>query len=264
MYVCIPGPRTNPCMHTSTLLNALLHEVRTGRVSMRPPSAMASTSSSSVSLRPTHFLALRLGSPALHAHVAELQRAVIARAPLLSDCAVPPLKSHLTAFVLHAADEEAVSAAAEALDNCRPLATAYFADTPPHVQLRGLSSFGRNVLYADVVPDDNTERLRAFIIAVAKEFVACGVLSDRAHKAWTPHLTLLKTSRAKGHKGRRALAIRPQDWAALKSEADLGTHPLPTLALCSMAGQQPDGYYVEVSKIPLIGHGSIDDGGGVM
>ena len=86
---------------------------------MRPPSTVtASAASSAASPRPTHFLALRLGNPALHAHVAELQRAVIARSPSLSDCAVPPVKSHLTTFVLHAPDEEAVSAAAEALDAC--------------------------------------------------------------------------------------------------------------------------------------------------
>ena len=141
---------------------------------MRPPSTVtASAASSSALPRPTHFLALRLGNPALHAHVAELQRAVIARSPSLADCAVPPVKSHLTTFVLHAPDEEAVSAAAEALNACRPLAAAHFAEAP-RVQLRGLSSFGRNVLYADVVPDDDAARLRAFVAAVTEEFVARG------------------------------------------------------------------------------------------
>ena len=225
---------------------------------MRPPSTVAaSAASSSASPRPTHFLALRLGNQALHAHVAELQRAVIARAPSLTDSAVPPAKSHLTTFVLHAADEEAVSAAAEALDACRPLASAHFAEAPPRVQLRGLSSFGRNVLYATVVSDDDAARLHAFVAAVTEEFVARGVLPHGAQKAWTPHLTLLKTSRVKGRKGGRALAIRPQDWAGLEEAADLGTHPLPTLALCAMAGQQPDGYYVQVSEIPLIGSGDV-------
>ena len=224
---------------------------------MRPPSTVtASAASSSASPRPTHFLALRLGNPALHAHVAELQRAVIARSPSLADCAVPPVKSHLTTFVLHAPDEEAVSAAAEALDACRPLAAAHFAEAP-RVQLRGLSSFGRNVLYADVVPDDDVARLRAFVAAVTEEFVARGVLANGAQKAWTPHLTLLKTSRVKGRKGARALAIRPQDWAGLEEAADLGTHLLPTLALCAMAGQQPGGYYVQVSEIPLMGSGGV-------
>ena len=135
---------------------------------MRPPSTVTA-SAASASPRPTHFLALRLGNPALRAHVAELQRAVIARSPSLADCAVPPVRSHLTTLVLHAPDEEAVSAAVEALNACRPLATAHFAEAP-RVQLRSLAHVRG---YAPGLGQHAAARTRGEWRAQARGFGSC-------------------------------------------------------------------------------------------
>ena len=62
--------------------------------------------------RPTHFVALPLPSPALHAGMAALQDRVVAHLPkVLSRCVVPPAKAHLTLFVLEATTPERVEAA---------------------------------------------------------------------------------------------------------------------------------------------------------
>jgi len=226
--------------------------VRTEQLTMRPPTRAAVLSLASTSSRPTHFLALRLASPALHAAVAETQQAVIERAPALAGCDVPPAKSHLTAFVLHCADEDAVAAAKEALQACRALTALHFdASAPPSIELRGMSTFGNRVLYATVAPSRDAAQVRAFVAAVTAEFAAQGLI-EGGGREWSPHLTILKTSRLRGKKAMRwPPSVRSQDWAGLE-QLDLGVHPLPTLALCAMRGEGPDGYYDELSQIPLL------------
>ena len=238
----------------AALLNTLVADMATGTVgAARAAASTASCSAASAIARPnrpTHFVALRLPDTELHGAIAKLQAALTSSDRDLASCAVPPVKTHLTAFVMSLRDDE-VGVAQEALAACQPLAASHFA-RPPRVALRGLSSFGTRVLYADIEPDEDRTQLVGFVTAVSDLFRQRGLI-DGGAEVWQPHVTVLKTSRAMG-KG-RAAKIPKIPTALWQGHADIsfGTHTLPTLQLCSMGGGvEDDGYYRTLSELPLV------------
>lgn len=208
-------------------------------------------------LRPTHFLALPLQHPALHNAMALCQAAVVSADPQLKPCLVPPEKAHFTFFVFHASSDAQLAAANAALAACAPLAAAAFPTAAPRVTLSGLGSFGERVLYVKAAaPSPDLTRLHRLHAEVAGEFARRGVLGDEpsAVPEWTPHLTLLKQSAAaslgRGRGRGRPPRIRPAAYAGLEG-AEMGTHAINELSLCSMAGMGEAGFYRVLSRLAL-------------
>ena len=192
-----------------------------------------------VALRPTHFLALRLGDPLLHEAVRHTQATVVSRDPTLAPCAVPPERSHLTCLVFQANSDDDLRAASEELASCGALANAEFGGDLPTVKIRGLGHFGQNVLFAELEAGPEKERLCKFVDDVRERFAERNLLRGTNEASWTPHVTLMKTSRVRSRS--RRLAIRPAAYEGL--EPDLGTHAFEALELCAMAGADSDGFY---------------------
>lgn len=217
--------------------------------------------------RPTHFLSFRLPSTALHDMVAEIQTQLIAREPGAQGCAVEPVKSHLTLFVLSLGTEQAVAAAAKALESCASLVREGV--PPPRVHLKGLSNFGQRVCFVPVAASCDLDRTRLLVAGAAKIFRDAGLLpavqdatTDELGSLWTPHLTLLKTSKVRsGGRGRRgggrgrgpSPRIRPATYTDLADSVDFGMHELREVQLCSMAGVGSDGFYQVVAQLGLDG-----------
>ena len=206
--------------------------------------------------RLTHFLSLRLGDPRLHARVAAVQQAIIAREKRARGCDVPPEKSHLTGFVLALPDEEAVAAAVDALAACSSLVTP--GSRAPRLHFSGLGSFRSNVVFAKPLPTEDHDGVVHLVAGARHIFEERGLLA-RTSEAWTPHLTLLKTSRVPPRKGRPPAKLPAACWSELPDDLslDFGVHPLPRLELCAMQGVGPDGFYKVVSAIPL-GSGNVE------
>ena len=164
------------------------------------------------STRPTHFLSFRLPNADLHAKVAEAQKMIILREPDAVGCDVEPVKSHLTLFVLSLGNHEAMQAATKALRSCASFAIDSNLLTPPRVHLEGLGNFGQRVCFVPVAestgPDaEDLARVRRLVSYVAKVFCKSGLVDEAVvdgadAKGWTPHLTLLKTSKRPAGKGR--------------------------------------------------------------
>ena len=243
-------------MITTALVNTLVADMASGTVGVSTTGSprgehCLTASATARPTRPTHFVALRLPDTNLHDAIAKLQVTLTASDRDLASCAVPPVKTHLTAFVLSLRDDE-VGAAHEALAACAPLVASHFVRRPPRVALRGLSSFGTRVLYADIEPGEDRAQLVSFVAAVSDLFQRQGLIDGDAN-AWQPHVTVLKTSRAIGA-GRKAkiLKIPSALWQG-HADHDFGTHVLPTLQLCSMGGPvEVDGYYRTLSELALV------------
>ena len=235
------------------------------------------------STRPTHFLSFRLPNADLHAKVAEAQKMIILREPDAVGCDVEPVKSHLTLFVLSLGNHEAMQAATKALRSCASFAIDSNLLTPPRVHLEGLGNFGQRVCFVPVAettgPDaEDLARVRRLVARVAKVFCKAGLVDEAVvdgadAKGWTPHLTLLKTSKRPAGKGRgrggksgRGHAsrpcIRPAMYADLLRLMDFGVHELHELQLCSMSGVAEDGYYPVLESISLDGRQSSSNRGG--
>ena len=211
-----------------------------------------------MALRPMHFLALRLGDPLLHEGVRQLQAEIITREPSLAQCTVPPERSHLTCLVFQASSDEDLQVARETLAACTPLVAAEFGGEPPTVTVKGLGRFGQNVLFAELEAGAEKDRLCRFVEDVRMRFAERNLLAGTNGETWTPHVTLLKTSRASnwrrgkgggGNGGSKRLAIRPAAHEGLV--ADLGAHALHALELCAMAGSDPDGFYPVLDALPF-------------
>lgn len=138
----------------------------------------------------THFVGVRLDSPALWREVEAIQAAICERdgprSPL-RQCCYPVTKLHFTLCMLQLDDDDAVRAAARVLD-------AWFErlEPLPRVGLDGLGAFGERVLFLQ--PD---ERSRAGVLGpmaatLAEDLQAAGLIEDI--RPFDPHATIMKTS----------------------------------------------------------------------
>ena len=213
-------------------------------------------------VRLTHFLAMRLGSPLLHAAVEAAQREILSRDENLKGCDVPAAKTHLTCFVLSLPTPSDVDAAKEALSACSNLIEP--GRPPPAIHLNGIGNFGQRVCFIKC-----DERAADFPRVASLVSGAADIFSQRCGPdavsglgtSWTPHVTLLKTSRLARHhqqksksKGRRPRAplakIRESTYAPI-AETDFGVHELPTMELCAMQGEAADGFYMVEAALSL-------------
>jgi 2'-5' RNA ligase len=199
--------------------------------------------------RPTHFVALRLPDLNLRGVVRDVQAKVLNHDPSLAGCDVPAEKNHLTAFVLHCCGPSDVQRAIQALRAYERLLPS--SGRAPHVYLNGLGHFGTKVLYA-AAPDDNADnrKLVSLVDMCRQHFIEHDFSVQT--EGWTPHLTLLKTSRVAARRRGRPPAIRPAACKGVPHE--FGCHELRTMELCSMQGVADDGFYVVEAAIQLTTH----------
>ena len=234
------------------------------------------------STRPTHFLSFRLPNADLHARVAEAQKMIILREPDAVGCDVEPVKSHLTLFVLSLGIMKPCRPRPKPSEAVLHLLLIPTSHSTPSVHLEGLGNFGQRVCFVPVAettgPDaEDLARVRRLVARVAKVFCKAGLVDEAVvdgadAKGWTPHLTLLKTSKRPAGKGRgrggksgRGHAsrprIRPAMYADLLRLMDFGVHELHELQLCSMSGVAEDGYYPVLESISLDGRQSSSNRG---
>jgi len=219
-------------------------------------STFASTSASSG--RPTHFVSLRLADPELHRAVGTAQAEVVARGgdKRLAACAVPPEKTHLTAFVMKLEGEGQLARARAALRGCAallpPPSSSAEVALPPCLELRGVGHFGQRVVYVDCPPSEEQHWLSTFVDGAARIFSEHGIAVQHEPGAWRAHVTLLKTSRYVGRGRGKPPNIRKAAYEGLEGR-DFGRHALRVLELCSMQGEGIDGFYRVEAALPLDG-----------
>ena len=126
-------------------------------------------------------------------------------------------------------------------EHCRQ---AYLAWTYP-----GVGSFGTRVLFAKVGPKLARDRTAAFMAGVAQIFREHGLLVPFNPEDWTPHVTLLKTSKWRGRG--RAPPIRAAAYGLDESDTSFGAYAIPLLELCAMQGDAPDGFYPVEAALAL-------------
>ena len=145
-----------------------------------------------------------------------------------------------------------VEQAKAALADCASLVAP--ASSPPRIRISGLGSFRQQVVFAQLQPSDDLDRVAALVRGAHQIFDARG-LSPPAHDSWTPHLTLLKISRVgKPRKGKPTPKLPAAAYEDLPaSSLDFGEHELGSLELCSMQGLGADGYYPVLASVSLDG-----------
>jgi 2'-5' RNA ligase len=121
--------------------------------------------------RASHFLSLRVRSPAVLDAIAAMQAAQCAAEPALAPFAVEPVRLHLTVLVLALPSPEAVRHATAAFRAiCSSLIPAHYPDGNCAVDLAGLGTFSERVVFIEVVPSRAKDRLCAFAAAISDAF----------------------------------------------------------------------------------------------
>ncbi len=209
-------------------------------------------------MKPTHFLALPLSSPALHERTREIQHKIVTGSMNENDekrhfrlercCArSPPEKLHITLFVMTLIDEIEVNAAVNLLhsENMSELLRKLYPEARPRLKFSGLDSFGSRVAF---VPVEEAEQQRGCLQqlqqSLRSEFMAAGLLGmngggnqrkmQSAH--WVPHVTIMKKP-----PNQRETVLKGC-WEDYR-DFDLGCESISTLQLCSMDGEGRCGYY---------------------
>ena len=141
---------------------------------------------------PTHFFALRLDCPSLHAKVEAVQEGLVAARAELEGCVVPASKLHVTMGLLHLRSDAEVESARAVLAR----AARAGARGPIAVSLPGLGIFGRDVLFLRVAAADGEREddpLRLLASTIRDELRAAGF--PDAQPDFKPHATVMKTSK---------------------------------------------------------------------
>ncbi|CAF1183493.1 unnamed protein product, partial [Didymodactylos carnosus] len=107
---------------------------------------------------------------------------------------------------------------------------------------RSLSMFGKNILYIDLDKDSHYERLNQF--ADTRKF--------------TPHLTLVKLSKAHGNLRKKGIKHIEDTWCTMYKNQHFGVENIESLILCNMMKKQMDGFYEIFSQYNLRYKQSID------
>eukprot|EP00741_Cyanophora_paradoxa_P009255 tig00001490_g8965.t1 len=179
--------------------------------------------------RPTHFLSLRLTSPAVISEIERVQKAMLEAAPPISTHLINPTSMHFTLFVMTLSPAELAVAKAllEESDEVRRAAEAFAAAArATALRMKGIGSFGGGrVVWCGLEASAARAALEAFAAAVHGCFAGAGLAPARLD--FVPHCTLakvrfekLKKARWLARKGRKR-GRRPKEGPAPAEELEL-------------------------------------------
>ena len=204
----------------------------------------------------THFFALRVEPEFLGPAAEAVQAEVVSACPELESCTIKRQKLHLTLAMLALPLTEAGAdgAAAEleaAVDALHAAAGAAGGGGVP-VRFPGLDAFGSKVLFARC--DDASGR-GALAAVAAKAAAALTAAGHGGQSAFTPHVTLAKTSKWQPKHGAKPKPRRPKIdkaiWGALDAPLAEGTYTFGAIDLLGMRGDDGAGGYPVVASAPL-------------
>ncbi|XP_055355708.1 A-kinase anchor protein 7-like [Paramacrobiotus metropolitanus] len=205
-------------------------------------------------LMPNYFLAVPVSSPQIHAAAQNAQEDIVSGSPQLQPALIPLATLHVTLMVMRLENAEDVARASATLDASLPHLRALFPSTatPLSLSFRGLDHFRHQILFISPVDDDALARLRLLADTLNERFAAAGLPSTDPQKAFTPHLTLMKLSRAPQLRRHGVKHIEPAVYAAHR-EAVFGGEKVSKVQLLAMTlpKDKATGYYYCAKEISL-------------
>ncbi|OQV14603.1 putative A-kinase anchor protein 7 isoform gamma [Hypsibius exemplaris] len=205
--------------------------------------------------QPNYFIAVPVSNPGIHEAASTVHQGILEKNAALQPAMVSITKSHITLMVLRLDGDEDIAKARLALDACHAkLTCAPDKPTwPVAVPFRGLSHFNHSVLYIDPVESDGLTRLHHMAGIVESCFADHGLHTPDARNKFTPHLTLMKLSKAPELRRKNIKRIHTEVYEAFR-EHDFGVEHISRLQLCSMTLPQDakTGYYFCEKEVDLL------------
>ncbi|KAK3879832.1 hypothetical protein Pcinc_015639 [Petrolisthes cinctipes] len=200
-------------------------------------------------LRPNYFVGIQISNADIHKALIRIQEDMVSYDESSFRALVDVATSHITLLVAHVDTEEALSLATSALAKCGKQLKDDLSVCPLQLTFSGISHFGHQVVYAQLVEDDHYHRLldlAEYVRNVFSEGQVC--MPDK--RTLHPHLTIAKLSKAPRMRGKHA--PRRIDPSSYKQHLDihLGCQTVTGLQLLSMnKSKDQNRYYYNSAQV---------------
>jgi len=200
--------------------------------------------SKTVRTRPNYFVCLPISNVDIHKALSAVQKNLLASCPGLKPALTSVPCLHITLMVFHLADEleifkaklalegvkEALSTANVRVSGAQSLAVSSPLPTAPVFTVRGLGTFGKQVLFARI--EQGKEHVLHIGKCVKSIYEKHGIPStDR--RPLNLHATIAKLSKAPELRKKGIKEILPE-WYCKDEEVDFGVQGIENLMLCAM------------------------------
>ncbi|XP_062857866.1 A-kinase anchor protein 7-like isoform X2 [Trichomycterus rosablanca] len=192
--------------------------------------------------RPNYFVSIPITNQKIKQGVEEVQAEVLQKEPRLSRALIPIGTLHITVLVTHLATQEEINAAALALEEMQSTLTSLVGGRSLVLPFRGIGHFRQEVAFIQIEDGEHLDTLTHIADSVRRAFDEKGIpIADQ--KAFTPHLTFIKLSRAPTLRRKGIKKLDPGLYGEFEQKI-FGQENVCRLDLCSMLKKKDaDGYY---------------------
>ncbi|XP_061097588.1 A-kinase anchor protein 7 isoform X1 [Conger conger] len=192
--------------------------------------------------RPNYFVSIPITNPKIRDGIQAVQDLVLQKDEQYSRALIPVGSLHITLLVTYLSNEEEVEAARRAVAEMEQTFRDLLQGRELVLPFFGIGNFRNEVAFVQLAEGAHVSTLTEVAEAVRKVFEERGVSSGDG-KAFKPHLTFMKLSRAPKLRSKGIRKIDPEAYESFLQHS-FGEETVSRLDLCSMLKKKtPDGYY---------------------
>ncbi|XP_073673018.1 A-kinase anchor protein 7 isoform X2 [Garra rufa] len=207
--------------------------------------------------RPNYFVSVPITNPEIKQVVKDVQEVVLEKDSRLSRALIPVDTLHITLLVTHLSTQEQIDLAASTLSELESPLNALLKGQRLILPFCGIGHFKQEVAFVQITEGEHLTKLTLMAESVRQAFEEQGIASGD-DKAFKPHLTFLKLSRAPKLRKQGVKKLDPALFSEFEGRV-FGDECVCRLDLCSMLKKKSaDGYYhreksvsFSVKKAPL-------------
>ncbi|XP_050994982.1 A-kinase anchor protein 7 isoform X2 [Labeo rohita] len=192
--------------------------------------------------RPNYFVSVPITNPEIKQAVQDVQKLVLEKDSRLSRALIPVDTLHITLLVTHLSTQEQLDLAVSTLSELESPLNALLEGRRLILPFCGIGHFKQEVAFVQITEGEHLSKLTLMAESVKKAFEERGIASGD-DKAFKPHLTFLKLSRAPKLRKQGVKKLDPALFSEFEGRV-FGDECVCRLDLCSMLKKKSaDGYY---------------------
>ncbi|RNA21485.1 A-kinase anchor 7 isoform [Brachionus plicatilis] len=188
-------------------------------------------------LEPNYFLCIKINNDKIIEACAKAQKEILVKNPDLAKANVKTDTLHVTLLAFYLRDEEEIQLFNTKLEENRSL---FQVVNNFELTFQGISTFRDQVVYVDLIKDDHFKNLITFQKNLVK--VAQLMNIPLFEKKFTPHLTLMKLSKAKILLKKGIKKINKELYEHIE-DSHFGIEPVLNIHMCSIREKESDSLF---------------------
>ncbi|XP_043074908.1 A-kinase anchor protein 7-like isoform X2 [Puntigrus tetrazona] len=192
--------------------------------------------------RPNYFVSVPITNPEIKRAVEDVQKLLLEKDCRLSRALIPVGTLHITLLVTHLSTQEQLDLAASTLSELESPLNTLLGGRRLILPFCGVGHFKHEVAFVQITDGEHLTTLTLMAESIRKAFEERGILSGD-DKAFKPHLTFLKLSRAPKLRKQGVKKLDPALFSEFEGRV-FGDECVCRVDLCSMLKKKSaDGYY---------------------